>query len=386
MKLNEEARQVLRSLTRGAYDIQKLRIQIGNRLCAAFRSRLGLKAQEGEKKDKDAKKILDRLRAEYKKITDGVKKELPTIKAFKPIGIIHSYTELCLISEYLQLEALEAKHLAKGGRLDVILGEYDLYTKYLTRIRGCGPAMSAVIMSEFNIHKAEYASQMIRYSGFSVEADGKGTSKRAEHLYDIQYTDRDGKVKTRKGIRHNPWLKTKLYVLGGCLVKMGFYVDKSNGARIPMTKYGETYLNYLNRLNNHQVYGEAQDAVRIKEVQTATGKKYSPKAHRRAMALRYVIKAFIMDLYEAWRKLEGLPVNDLYHTAKLGLRHHSNFADQFEYRPAPKGTLVVKEGGIPEPEVDFDGIEDDLEFEEAAGETLDVAIKNPEEEKPEEIK
>lgn len=37
-------RDVLSTMVRGAYAIQKLRIQTGNRLCAAFRVRLGIES------------------------------------------------------------------------------------------------------------------------------------------------------------------------------------------------------------------------------------------------------------------------------------------------------------------------------------------------------
>jgi hypothetical protein len=34
-------KELLRTMTRSAYDLQKLRIEMGNRLCAAFKSKLG---------------------------------------------------------------------------------------------------------------------------------------------------------------------------------------------------------------------------------------------------------------------------------------------------------------------------------------------------------
>lgn len=345
----QEERQILRSLTRGTYDIQKLRVEMGNRLCAAFRSRLGLDSSDKEVSKTDAKKILDILRKSYKKITDGVKKELPSMKAFKPDAVIHTFTELSLISAYINLEASEKRHF---GNLGNVLTEKDLYTTFLKHIKGCGPAMSSVIMAEFDIHKIKYASQMISYAGYGVEKDGKGTSKRAEHMHDVVYYDKKGKAQTRKGIRYNPWLKTKLWVLGGCLIKAGLHVNKDTGVRTPMTKFVESYLNYLYRLENDPVYGVANEKARIDEIKRDTGKGYSPKAHRRAMALRYMIKGFIMDLYEAWRPLEGLPVYDLYHTAKYGLHHNTSFPDPREFRPTSEYSARHAKNKKGEDEVD----------------------------------
>ena len=39
------------------------------------------------------------------------------------------------------------------------------------------------------------------------------------------------------------------------------------------------------------------------------------------MAVRYMVKRFLVDLYVAWRKLEGLPVASEYSEGKLGIKH-----------------------------------------------------------------
>jgi hypothetical protein len=45
------------------------------------------------------------------------------------------------------------------------------------------------------------------------------------------------------------------------------------------------------------------------------------KAHINNMAIRYTVKRFLVDLYTAWRTLEGLHVADEYSKAKLGINH-----------------------------------------------------------------
>ncbi len=262
----------------------------GNRLCAAFRSKLGIKPSESEEdeENEDAKKVLDLLRASFKKITDGIKKELPALKDFRGDELISSYTELVLVAEYLELESGEEKHFR---RLGSILEEFPIYTGFLKGVKGCGPAMSAVIISEFDIHKAKYPSSMWQYAGFGVEHDNRGTSKRKEHLVEVAYKDKDGKDQTRMGIRHNNWLKTKLCgVLAGCFLR-----SKS--------PYADVYANYKHRLDNHLNWQERS------------------KLNRHRASLRYMIKIFLLDLYKVWRKLEGLPVAPSYQEAKLGHVH-----------------------------------------------------------------
>ncbi len=63
----------LKTLVRGAYDIQKLRIQMGNRIAANFRAKLGQSPSLSEDDlNKEAVKVLKDLRLRYHKITDGI--------------------------------------------------------------------------------------------------------------------------------------------------------------------------------------------------------------------------------------------------------------------------------------------------------------------------
>ena len=97
----------LRTLVRGIYNIQKLRIQMGNRLVGNFKVKLGQAPSEPESTlDKKGETLLKQLRNDYKKITDGIQ-ALPTFKKFKSHGVIDTYTELCLVSSYDNLEKEE---------------------------------------------------------------------------------------------------------------------------------------------------------------------------------------------------------------------------------------------------------------------------------------
>jgi len=285
-------RDVLTTMVRGAYAIQKLRIQTGNRLCAAFRARLGIEPGESEddEENKDAAKVLDALRLDFQKITDGVKRELPTLATFKPGVLISSYAELCLVSQYLGLESEEDKHFR---RLGSILEEFEIYRTFLKGVRGCGPAMAGVMLSCFDIHKAKYPSSLWQYAGLGVERDGRGTSKRKEHLHKIRYVNRDGEEAERVGIRHQAWLKSKLMgVLAGSFLRTG-------------SPYRAHYDNYKHRIASAPNWANR-----------------TPANHHMA-ALRYMVKMFLVDLYKAWRALEGLTVHPSYQEAKLGHQHGS---------------------------------------------------------------
>ena len=296
---------------RGIYSIQKLRIQIGNRICVQFKAKLGQKPGESEDElDEESTKILDLMRQEFSKLTDGVKRV--KLATFKSGPLISDYTEFCLMQQYLELEESEDRHLKN---VEKMLDEYPIWSEFLSKVVGCGPKMGGIIISEFDIHKAKYPSSLWQYAGLSVEADGAGTSKRKEHLKTVQYVNSDGENDTRVGIRFNPFLKTKLIgVLGPCMLKSGTKKKDVNGAKVfdfeSSSLYVQIYFNYKNRLENHVKYGVQFDAV-------IPGNK----AHRHNMAIRYMIKRFLVDLYNVWRKLENLPVAPEYSVAKLGHVH-----------------------------------------------------------------
>lgn len=282
----------IRTLVRSTYDLQALRIQMGNRIAAQFKAKLGQAPGTAEDTlSPDAQEVLKVLRRSYARITDGVVSDarLSRLK-FEGDGVIDTSTELALVAQYIEMDTAEKRQFK---RFEDLLNNYPIYTEFLADVRGCGPAMSGVIISEIDIHKARYPSSIWQYAGLDVKADGRGASRRAEHLIDRTYIASDGEEKTRKSITFNPFLKTKLVgVLAPSFVKQG---DAS--------PYRKIYDDYKNRLVNHPNWQERT------------------KGHRHAAAMRYMIKMFLVDLYREWRALEGLPVAPTYQEAKLGHVH-----------------------------------------------------------------
>lgn len=376
---------MIRTMVRGSYDLQKLRIQMGNRVAGNFRAKLGM-TPDGMSEDeleKEQKKILDRLRDSYRRITDGIVSEggavegkFPTAKQFKGDELISSWTELVLVDQYMVLLRDEEKHFDRLGK---VMTGIPIYDNFLSKVRGCGTAMAGVILSEINIHRAEYPSSLWAYAGLDAvyvgmytDGDGKektipvnvidayfedtgkeylaegkypvtitsvGRSRRDYCLVEREYTNREGQQATRKSITYNPFLKTKLVgVLGTSFLRSGGSVS-INGERMGSAKrvefakaqgytgpkddeqqneflrskgfevvverseYAAAYYNYKARLENDPRHQNKSDG------------------HRHAMALRFAVKRFLVDLYKEWRKLEGLPVAPEYSEGKLGKVH-----------------------------------------------------------------
>lgn len=279
----------LKIFVRGAYDLQKLRIQMGNRIVANFKASLGQKPNEAEDTiDEKGKELLNQIRHSYKKITDKVK-TFPRQSNFKGDQVISTFTELCLVSQYVNLEFQEDRHFKRLGSM---LNEYKIYTEFLQQVKGIGPAMAGVLISEINIERCQYPSSLWKYAGLDVAEDGHGRSKKKEHLVTTKYINKDGEEAEKLGITFNPWLKTKLIgVLASSFLRAG------------ENPYSEVYRDYKNRIENHPDHLE------------------KTKGHRHNMAMRYMVKIFLIDLHKTWRKIAGLPVSESYAEGKLKMVH-----------------------------------------------------------------
>jgi hypothetical protein len=286
-------RSMMKVAVKSLYQMQKLRVQQGNRIAAAFRYKLGLNPSQAEAENADAENLLNELRQEFKRITDGIKRITKNIKIDSPL--ITTMGELALLEAYerqLEAEALHEKAIADLLRYEPI------WTQYLEQVRGCGVLMAGVIVSDIDIHKCNSISALWAYCGLDVvvsEKDGEtleeGRSRKKHHLKPKEYVNRDGEIVQTVGITFNPFLKTKLVgVLGTVFIKLG-------------GPYREIYDGYKHRLENHPKH------------------KDKTKGHRHNMAVRYMVKEFLADLWTEWRVLEGLLVRSRYAEEKLGIRH-----------------------------------------------------------------
>jgi hypothetical protein len=353
--------RLLSIMVRGAYDLQMLRMQAGIRLVGNFRAKLSkphvpsnpsepssqsnpkprsephfhrnpTRASEpdlsrnpktksepiaarnpepGSELDAEAVKMIDRLRSSYKRLTDGVARNrtLPTEKGFKGDELVSSFTELVLVDQYISIEREEAKQFRL---LEVQLNKIPIYTEYLQHQKGIGPAMAGVIIGWFDPHKARHISSFWKFAGLDTGPDGRGRSRRAEHLVLREYVDRNGDPKTRNSVTYDPFLKAKLMgVLAGSFIRSG-------------SPWRQVYDGYKHRLQS--------DPGRIK-VELAEWKKRRTKGDDvtalwtpgriDTASKRYMVKMFLADLWLKWRSLAGLPVTEPYAVAKLKGRPHA---------------------------------------------------------------
>lgn len=267
--------QIIRTMVRSVYDFQDIRIQMGNRIVANWKSKLGLLHEGLTEKQLEAqeRKVLKQLRNDYNRITDAIIEEgdyaavkIPKERKFKGTELISSYAELILVDQYVKMLTSEQQMFRQ---LNKILLKNQLYSEYLQHVDGIGPAMAGVILSEIDLTRATYPSSlwmvagldtvlvgkykdetgkehivpgwqveefyathspdevMMAHDRYEVKLEQVGRSKKEYCLIDRQYKAKDGEMKWKKSITFNPFLKTKLVgVLAGSFLKAGtFTVD-----------------------------------------------------------------------------------------------------------------------------------------------------------------
>lgn len=333
----------IRNLTSGLYDLQKLRISTGNRIVRSFNAQMG-QADSTKQDDmqEEAQKVIQVLRKEYSRITDAYvdKSYIITIKKGKnveektvsvsknsnvekvikqmnadtdaDIKLISSKLDYDLMSTYMGLLDVE------NNTLKILKKEVErhpMWDAFFKDVTGCGPLMAAVCLSFFNIHKARHASSFFRYCGIDVveverpkilgwddnnkpifsetETEWVSEGRAKWHTEMREYTDKDGNVKEKRSITYNEKLRTRLLgVLGPSFLKK------------PGCKYEQIYRNYRHRLDNRVDTKDYNDL------------------HKHRMAIRYMIKQFVRDMWVTWRALEGYEVSEPYEIAFLGRKPH----------------------------------------------------------------
>ena len=201
------------------------------------------------------------------------------------------------------------KYLAK--EIEKSVKDYPIWKSFLKNVKGCGPLMSAAIISEFDIHKADTVSKMWQFAGLNP-GTVCGKKRVGENI--IQTTDiiRGDKLTPGYVSPFNRWLRTKLVgVLAECMIK----------AKSDYTKY---YYNIHTPEKRRSEIGYGRLDLSEK-INANTGKKWKDESegHRNNAAKRYMIKMFLLDLYVAWRTIEGLSVRKPYQEEYLGHVHAS---------------------------------------------------------------
>lgn len=203
-----------------------------------------------------------------------------------------------VVSQYADNFAAIEKELEK--KIKKFLKEFDIYEKFLKNIKGVGPIMAAVLISELDIedslappgygigHTGAYEKEGKIYRQRTVSQFWKYAGLAPVTIVDDKGVSRDvgsRKVAGQK-INYSPFLKTKILgVLADCFIKLGS----------PYRKFYDEH----KKLRKDSNWGVCD-------------------MQRHRDSIRHMMKCFLMDLFYAWRKLEDLPARLPYQIEKLG--------------------------------------------------------------------
>lgn len=277
----------IRFLVEQYYDIQKLRVEAFNRIVAYVKSHI---PHEPQRKDASHPKhethstVASQLQiGNHRAYASQSKFETQTSCAsVKPSVIAHKIVkgkapvpkEIADLVWYHNALLETEKHLAK--RLNAWSSHHPLRITFLNRITGIGPILSSALIAWLHpISRFPNISKLWKYCGL---APGQ---------------------KRRRGqkLGYNPHLKTLMW-------KVASSFEKQKSEKSVYRRLYEEKKRYLR---------EREDLKKAVEE-----KQKGAKLHIRLLALRFVAKRFLADLWVTWRKLEGLPVTKPYSAAILG--------------------------------------------------------------------
>jgi hypothetical protein len=293
----------LSTIIRNVYDYQAVRISLYNRIVA--KEYLGdeeLKNNDkltADEKAKIRKKLIDSMIAwydEHHEIVDAplqIRSKLKNLKTEqeKTNGPIKSLTQFNLVKDYVTIRDREKE---TTSLINYELKKIPIYNEFLSKVKGCGPMLSAVVITTLDPHVAPHVSSFWRYAGIDTwmnpeTGERVARNNHQEQLVDRTYIDKNGKEAVRKGTTYNPAFRTKMLgVLGDCFIKCGGTYRE---------KYDEAKYKYTN-------CREGWSKLRI---------------HR--AAIRIAVREFLRDLYKTWRVLEGYELEPDWWEANRGRLH-----------------------------------------------------------------
>jgi len=209
-------------------------------------------------------------------------------------------------------DAARAQEADIEKKLKKVLKRFPIYTEWLLNVKGVGTIAAAQIIGNIDIHKATTVSKIWQYCGLNPGmVAGKKRVEHPDRTFDLVPTGqmiRGDKLTAGHVAPFNKNMRTAL---------CGVLADGFIKAQAPYAM--EHYYPYKERLANSDKLTTEIRSAGAKPVELAW--KDAKPGHRDRAAKRKMIKAFLTDLYKAWRTLEGLEVRPPYQEQYLGHKH-----------------------------------------------------------------
>lgn len=296
--------------------------------------------EKRKKEDKEKNKMLNKIKAEYARLADGIVdymrksnikmsgKKVQKVQKI-PMEVLDKYisqnghllTERSawqMMIHYEMLMAEEKTHLKEIGEY---LTNFPVWNMYLKNVPGIGPSLAGMMLSYVDIIKADTISKLYGYFGVDTVEDPDdpnirhGRSNHTIHLIDRDYIDKNGNLQTKKSLKYNKKLKTKISgVMPGVLIQSNPHYRKIySDYRFRLTQQSERFT------PDRVVFAMKNGKIKLDKNDKAIVRPEFPPARLTAMAHRYMVKMFLKNMWLSWRKIEGLPITISWEEKKLGM-------------------------------------------------------------------
>lgn len=362
---SEACKEQIRVIISNIYDLQKLRIGIGNRLVQSFYIQQGVKPSTSpDDASEESIKTIEKIRKEYKRITDGIvdsktQKERTVKSVIKEysekrgdeeaLEFIRSDNDYRLVNSYMHMLEAEEESIAA---LDKYVRRHPMWDAFFKDVKGCGTLMSAVCIAYLDPYKARHVSCFFKYCGLDLvqdmDKDGNMVFQAVENGYRkvaqvFTEGDEDGSYVYKDletGDIYEGEVVPSFHGRRKGDTEMQTYYTYKDGEKVlavdengePLLKRGITYNPKLKTKLMGVLPGcllKAKDPVYSaiyydQRNRYASGDFYKGRSDKQKhmMAQRYMIKEFVRAMWITWRKLEGLEVDEPYEVAKLGNKPH----------------------------------------------------------------
>ena len=206
--------------------------------------------------------------------------------------------------------------------IDTHLSTMPAYINILadkTRFKGIGPTMAGVILSEVDITRCNTVSGLWKYAGLAPIPSQRCSKcndevkliPKSKGLYMHTYARTEKCAMAKKELT-----KSQTFASGRAM-------RPTKGEKLPYNSFFKTKMVGVMAsclLKANSPYRKFYDDYKHRLVSSGKGRT---DGHRHQMAMRYMVKMVLADIWKDWRTLEGLDVRESYQEQYLNHKHHA---------------------------------------------------------------
>jgi hypothetical protein len=226
----------------------------------------------------------------------------------------------------LKSEADAVSRFMDGISKDIraLLRQMPFYREWLKDFDGVGEVGAAIILSQFDIQKADTVSKMWAFAGLAPlparrcrACHNVVTSKSDDALYE------HASYSSFRSVKQSAEEKAKPCPVKSPIAEQDTY--ESGVAMKPVKGEKLRYNAWLRsklvgaigsaQITNNTRWRKVYDDYKHRKLTAGWG---SSDGHRHNAAIRYMVKMMLLEIWKAWRAFEGLVVRPSYHEEKQG--------------------------------------------------------------------